>query len=31
MNSQLDAIRLAIAKGILSINSEYRVILNQNL
>lgn len=31
MNSQLDAVKLAIAKGICSINSEYRSILNQQL
>jgi small subunit ribosomal protein S9 len=31
MNSQLDAVKLAIAKGICSINNEYRSILNQQL
>ena len=31
MNSQLDAVKLAIAKGICSINTEYRSILNQQL
>jgi small subunit ribosomal protein S9 len=31
MNSQLDAVKLAIAKGICAINSEYRSILNQQL
>jgi small subunit ribosomal protein S9 len=31
MNSQLDAVKLAIAKGICCINSEYRSILNQQL
>jgi len=31
MNSQLDAVKLAIAKAICTINSEYRSILNQQL
>ena len=31
ISSQMDAIRLAIAKAICTINIEYRVILNQNL
>lgn len=31
ISSQMDAIRLAIAKALCTINSEYRQILNQNL
>jgi small subunit ribosomal protein S9 len=31
MNSQLDAVKLAIAKGICCINNDYRSILNQQL
>jgi small subunit ribosomal protein S9 len=31
ISSQLDAIRLAIAKALCSINTEYREIFNQNL
>lgn len=31
ISSQLDAIRLAIAKALCSINNEYRQIFNQNL
>ena len=31
VNSQLDAIRLAISRAICQINSEYRQILSQNL
>jgi len=31
MNSQLDAVKLAMAKAICTINSEYRPILNQEL
>lgn len=31
ISSQLDAIRLAIAKAICMINTEYRQVLNQNL
>ena len=31
MNSQLDAVKLAIAKGICSISNDYRTILNSQL
>jgi small subunit ribosomal protein S9 len=31
ISSQMDAIRLAIAKALCTINIEYRIILNQNL
>lgn len=31
VSSQMDAVRLAIAKAICTINGEYRQILNQNL
>jgi small subunit ribosomal protein S9 len=31
ISSQMDAIRLAIAKAICTINTEYRPLLNQNL
>lgn len=31
VSSQMDAIRLAIAKALCNINGEYRQVLNQNL